>query len=55
MERAPFEDWDAVTAFALTLPASELASSYGKPAVKVGGKTFLFIGREAGSFGVNSP
>lgn len=55
MASGSFEDWDEVSAFALTLPDSELSSSYGKPAVKIRGKAFLFTGREPGSFGVASP
>jgi hypothetical protein len=50
-----FADWKEVVAFALRLPDTELSTSYGKSAVKVRGKTFLFISREPGSFGVNSP
>ena len=45
--------WDEAVAFALTLPGTELSTSYGKPAVKVNGRAFLFIGREEEtSFGV---
>jgi hypothetical protein len=47
--------WDDVVAFALTLPGAELSSSYGKPAVKVRGKSFVTTGREADSFHVMSP
>ena len=50
-----FETWDEVASFALTLHDAELSTSYGKPAVKVRGKAFLFTGREEGSFGVMSP
>ena len=47
------DSWDKAVAFALTLPASELSTSYGKPAVKVNGRAFLFIGREEeSSFGI---
>lgn len=47
------KDWDEAVAFALTLPGAELSTSYGKPAVKVNGRAFLFTGREAEtSFGV---
>ena len=46
------KDWDEAVAFALTLPGTELSTSYGKPAVKVNGRAFLFVGREAeSSFG----
>ena len=47
--------WDEAVAFALTLPDTELATSYGKPAVKVvsNGRAFLFVSHEADtSFGV---
>ncbi len=42
-------------AFALTLPHTEPSTSYGKPAVRVRGKAFLYPGRELGSFAVASP
>jgi len=45
---------DAV-AFALTLPDTELSTSYGKPAVKVksNGRAFLYTGHESqSSFGI---
>jgi hypothetical protein len=48
-------DWEEAVAFALGLPGTELSTSYGKPAVKVKGKGFLYTGREAGSFAVASP
>ncbi|HEX8380502.1 MAG TPA: MmcQ/YjbR family DNA-binding protein [Allosphingosinicella sp.] len=44
--------WEDAVAFALALPGTELSTSYGKPAVKVNGRAFLYTGREAGSFGV---
>jgi hypothetical protein len=45
--------WDEAVAFALTLPGTELSTSYGKPAVKVNGRAFLYTGREwETSFGV---
>jgi hypothetical protein len=45
--------WEDAVAFALTLPDTELSTSYGKPAVKVNGRAFLYTGREAdSSFGV---
>lgn len=47
--------WDEAVAYALSLPGTELSTSYGKPAVKVAsnGRAFLFASREAGSsFGV---
>lgn len=51
----PFGTWAEVSAFALSLPDTELSTSYGKPAVKLRGKAFLFPGREQGSFAVMSP
>jgi hypothetical protein len=47
--------FDEAVAYALTLPDTELSTSYGKPAVKVGsnGRAFLFPSHEADtSFGV---
>jgi hypothetical protein len=47
--------FDEAVAFALTLPGTELGTSYGKPAVKVAanGRAFLFTSREADtSFGI---
>ncbi len=49
------KDWDEVAAFALTLPGTGLSSSYGKPAVRVRGKAFVYPGREQGSFCVATP
>ena len=46
--------WEEATAFALTLPGAELASSYGRPAVKVRGKGIMGRGRESGSFGLRA-
>ena len=46
---------DEAVAFALTLPGTELSTSYGKPAVKVAsnGRAFLFPSHEPDtSFGV---
>lgn len=48
-------DWEEAVAFALALPGTELSTSYGRPAVKVNGKAFLYPGREKGSFAVASP
>jgi hypothetical protein len=41
--------WDEAVAFALTLPDTELSTSYGRPAVKVksNGRAFLYVSREA--------
>lgn len=47
--------FDEAIAYALTLPGTELGTSYGKPAVKVAanGRAFLFPSHEAEtSFGV---
>jgi hypothetical protein len=43
------DSWEAARDFALTLPGTELAASYGRPAVKVAanGRTFLSTGRES--------
>ena len=40
--------WDDAVAFALSLPDTELSTSYGQPAVKVAsnGRTFLNTGHE---------
>ena len=47
------KDWDEAVAFALTLAGTELSTSYGKPAVKVNGRAFLYTGHEdKSSFGV---
>ena len=48
-------DWDEAAAFGLSLPDTELGTSYGRPAVKVNGKAFLYPGREAGSFAIAAP
>lgn len=49
----PIRSWDEAVAFALTLPGTELSTSYGLPAVKVNGRAFLYAGHEAkDSFGV---
>jgi hypothetical protein len=49
----PIRCWDEAVAFALTLPGTELSTSYGKPAVKVNGRAFVYTGHEqASSFGV---
>jgi len=48
--------WDEAVAFALSLPGTELGTSYGKPAVKVSsnGRAFLYPSHEADtSFGVS--
>jgi len=47
------DSWDKAVAFALSLPDTELSTSYGKPAVKVNGRAFLYTGHEdKSSFGV---
>lgn len=45
-----FADWEAVVAFACSLPGVAMASFYGVPTPKVGGKAFVARGREVGSF-----
>jgi hypothetical protein len=55
MAKNPFESWEEVADFALTFPDTELANSYGRPAVKVRDKAFVFPGREQGSFAIRSP
>jgi hypothetical protein len=48
------DSWDKAVAFALSLPGTELSTSYGKPAVKVNGRAFLFSSHEADtSFGIS--
>lgn len=42
----PLRSWDEAAAFALSLPETELSTSYGKPAVKVNGRAFLYTGSE---------
>lgn len=48
-------DWDAVAAYALSLPETEASTSYGQPAIKVRGKMFVSTGHEPDSFHVRSP
>jgi hypothetical protein len=49
----PIRSFEEAIAFSLTLPGTELSTSYGKPAVKVNGRAFLFTSHEADtSFGV---
>jgi hypothetical protein len=49
----PIRNWEEAVAFALSLPDTELSTSYGKPAVKVNGRAFLYTGHEQKtSFGV---
>ncbi len=50
----PIRDWAEASSFALSLPGTELSTSYGKPAVKLNGKAFIYPGREQGSFAVAS-
>ena len=48
--------WEEAVAYALTLPDTELSSSYGKPAVKLisNGRAFLFRSHEPDtSFGLS--
>ncbi|WP_395612993.1 MmcQ/YjbR family DNA-binding protein [Allosphingosinicella sp.] len=49
------DSFEAAVAYALTLPDTELGTSYGKPAVKVvsNGRAFLYTGHEdQTSFGI---
>jgi hypothetical protein len=41
--------WEEAVSFALTLPDTELSTSYGKPSVKVAsnGRAFLYTGHES--------
>jgi hypothetical protein len=49
----PIRCWDDAVVFALSPPGTELSTSYGKPAVKVNGRAFLYTGHEQrSSFGV---
>ena len=51
----PIDSWEKAVSFALSLPDTELSTSYGKPAVKVAsnGRAFLYTGHEQKtSFGV---
>ena len=50
-----FDSWEDARDFALTLPDTDLSTSYGRPAVKVRGKAFISPGREQGSFAVATP
>ena len=43
-------DWESVTAFARSLPGTEMAPHYGAPSVKTNGRAFVMPGREADSF-----
>ncbi|HYN46729.1 MAG TPA: MmcQ/YjbR family DNA-binding protein [Allosphingosinicella sp.] len=51
----PIRSWEEAVAFALSLPDTELGTSYGKPAVKIAsnGRAFLYTGHEdKTSFGI---
>jgi len=55
MSAPPLGSFEDAVAFALTLPDTELSTSYGKPAVKVksNGRAFLYTGHEHhSSFGI---
>ena len=53
MKAEPIRSWDEAVEAALALPGTELSTSYGKPAVKVNGRAFLYTGHEqATSFGI---
>ena len=51
MSAAPLDSWDKVVAFALTLPGTVAATSWGAPAVVVesNGRAFIYTGRERDS------
>ncbi len=49
------KNWEEAAAYALALRDTELGTSYGKPAVKVNGKAFVYPGREPDSFTIASP
>jgi hypothetical protein len=51
----PFATWAEVATFALSLRDTEMSTSYGKPAIRVRDKAFIFPGCEQGSFAVMSP
>lgn len=51
----PFDGWESVVAFSLTLPGTEASSSYGRPAIRVRGKAFVYTSREKGSFAIAAP
>jgi hypothetical protein len=46
MTATPIRSFEEAVAFALTLPDTELSTSYRKPAVKVNGRAFLYTGHE---------
>ena len=50
-----FDNWEAARDYALSLPGTELSTSYGAPCVRVRGKPFLYPGRERDSFAVATP
>ena len=53
MNDAPIDSFEDAVAYALTLPDTELSTSYGTPAVKVNGRAFLYTGHEDdSSFGI---
>lgn len=53
--REPFDSWDSVMAFGLSLAGAEPSRSYGAPCVRVRGKAFLYPSRERDSFAISSP
>lgn len=46
----PFESWDEIVAYALSLPGTELEPFYGTPCPKVNGKAFVAPSRAPDSF-----
>ncbi len=49
------KDWNAVAAYALSLPDTEASTSYGQPAIKTRDRMFVSTGHVDGSFHVRSP
>lgn len=50
-----FADWHDVAAYAVALADSEAGTSYGAPAVKLNGRSFVTRSREPDGFHVMSP
>lgn len=52
MTNRAMTDWDAVVAYACSLPDVEMAPWWGTPCPKINGKGFISHAREPGSFGL---
>jgi hypothetical protein len=50
---SPALDWESVVTHALSFKGTELATHYGRPAVKVNGRAMLSVGRKEGSFALH--